>query len=105
MSDRVTEAPRMTPTHSSVSATGTATTLFTADRDKMYVTILNAGSTDLHVLLGAVADVGTVTATTPKTCTLEPGQYYEPQFPFCGTIQGIWDGSPTGTAEISTVAE
>lgn len=58
--------------------------------------IYNGGSTTLNVKFGTTA------SATSFTVQIAVGGYYELPLPlYCGKVDGIWTGSPTGNAQVT----
>lgn len=78
-----------------VAASATSVTLLASNSTRKGASIMNTGSTTLHLSYVTPA-IATATAADLVT-----GAYFEVPFRYTGAIYGIWDGSPTGKANIN----
>lgn len=83
----------------SILATNTSTALLAADPDRIGVAIYNGGTTDLYLLLGA----GTASSSN-FSIAISAGGYFETPAGWAPlAMQGVWAGSPTGSAMVTVI--
>lgn len=84
-----------TATTTQVNASATSVSLLASNPARKGASIFNTGSSTLHLSYTATA---TAAATAVDIVT---GAYFEVPFGYTGAIAGIWDGSPSGKANIN----
>lgn len=83
-----------------VNASATSVQLAAASASRLALAIYNGGSTNLLLAISTAP-----ASTTNYTVPIPPGGYWESP-PACAglAMQGIWEGSPTGAAQITAAA-
>jgi len=79
------------------TAAAAATVLASSSAGRKGVTVYNSGTTAVYVMLGTAASL------TRFTCVVGTGGYYEAPYGWTGEVNGIWVGSPLGSASITEV--
>jgi hypothetical protein len=88
-----------TVSRTAVNASASSVALVAANAGRVGLAIFNNGSTDLHLAYGTTA-----ATTTSFSVRVSPGGFYEAPVGWAVlAVQGIWSGSPTGTAQITEV--
>ena len=88
-------APSTIPTDTVIAVSITNVTLLTSNTSRLGASIFNNSQTNLFVKLGSVA------TTDSYTAKLIPGAYYEVPYNYTGRIDGIWDSSSAGDAQVT----
>lgn len=93
-----------TATQSNVASAAVTTALLAANAARRGAIIKNNASTILHVCLAATATVNASSYDLPAYAgTL--GVVVEIPFGYTGAISGIWEGAPTGNANITEITQ
>lgn len=83
----------------SPAASASTAVLVAASANRKGVIITNEGSTILYLAFAATASTSAYTVQVPATT----GQFtLDPTSGYGGPISGIWAGSPTGNARVTT---
>ncbi len=82
---------------SSVAASATSVSLFSANGRSRKRIIFNEGSTILYVRLGS----GAASVSNYSVQIAVNGAWELPNPLYCGAVTGIWAGSPTGSARLT----
>jgi hypothetical protein len=89
--------PTQTAVIASVNASATSVPVLAASGARRGATVFNEGSTVLYLAFAATASV------TAYTVQVAVNGYYElPTNLYGGVISGIWAGSPTGAARVTS---
>lgn len=86
-----------TPANANVAASASNVTLQASNANRRGLSVFNDGSTTLYVKLGATATL------TSFTAPVAPQALYEVPFSYTGIVDGIWAGSPTGSARMTEI--
>lgn len=88
-----------TVSRSTVSASASSVAIVAANAARVGLAVYNTADTDLYLAYGT--DAATTSSFTVKVPT---GALYEAPAGWAGlAMQGIWSGSPTGSAQITEV--
>lgn len=96
---RMSTVQQQSASLTSPAAANTSAVLVAATANRKGVIITNEGSTILYLAFAATASTTAYTVQVPATT----GQFVlDPTSGYGGPISGIWAGSPTGNARVTT---
>lgn len=98
--------PTAPATTASVTASATSVTLAAANAKRRFLSITNNGSTVLYVNWGATASATANRVQIAAGASVDLPVFYDGSGRpgvYKGVISGIWAGSPTGSAQVTSI--